>query len=294
MATELEYRKELRRLGPNSYEGWISIGCPDNEAISTMLRWVGRGFPGAPVLGCPVVRKPNIVFHPNGEPGVARIDMHFRTPGRGREIRPGVARLTTDTTKAMSLKLDADKNQILGEKVSTATESHGNVIIRTLRLQASVVERPALVVLETAWEKNQEPISRIMALSDTVNNQQLPKFGNAGEETLLFIGAQRQQQALDEFSYKRYHMLFNPHGWNTNIVDQYLVQVVQKVPVLDVKGVQIYDDKDKPETRDMERVIPDVVIDAKGKMVKHDRPEHKGGWHPTADWSVLHAMEVWY
>lgn len=282
----IEDKRKLKQISRHRWRGTRSFLRTYTEAISESQRLYYQTWPSMSGQFAPKVRETNIDFEPDGVPGVARLLAFYRSAGGGNQTEPGQARLFIDISGTPERRLKDKDGKVIEGPDGTA---YGLNEYRVVEGTNDTLRRRCMLRLDTAYPKTGEPIANIMRLYDSVNDHDLPKFGNAKKGTLRFFGEKTQREVIDDLVYYSFFMGFEPDGWNNILKSRRGCWVLKTEKQIDVDGTV-------STTEELiKRFVPDQYIDqaADGTFSLKDSKKEDRAPFPEADWGALHTLTLW-
>ena len=220
----------------------VTLEVPSGTSDAAVMAVIPLYTPYPGSEGVWASRLDEFFIRDDSRPGRAALTLVFNPPGRWGVLRnnPGKAILEVvgGGTEYVP-KMDLDGEFVEWEREATVdgelsrerwrvAEGKGTKLKSATNLRLSLMAAHAY-------------IPTFDALLDTVNGSILPKFGNAGEETLLFRHYRlvMEVSALEGYSALELYFERNPNGWNNDTKVQHEVLKAYRVAVHDSDSEKI-------------------------------------------------------
>ena len=207
---ELTRTRGIVREGENVWNGVRWFICPNSLAHAAAKGLWDQLWPDLADARC---RKTAV--EREWLPGYSRIAAYYQTTRV-----PGKARLLTrmETMAAGSPNRDLDDKLVYGPEFDAGNEWR---IVRGKEFADAAIPFE-VVVLQTAYYASDFQLGTGHGLYRTVNDADLPNFGNAKKGSLLFIGQRVQWEWGDDLLFVDYYFQWsgNEHTWNEVVQSQ--------------------------------------------------------------------------
>ncbi|HUW99392.1 MAG TPA: hypothetical protein VMY35_00300 [Phycisphaerae bacterium] len=215
--SELIECKHLRTLeleGKGRWRGIRSLITSTGAAPGYMLAFQKTPFPGFAGPQTPLVTRQRCIFEPQGVKDIALLVLYYKT-----RREPGKARLTTmGKSFTVNPTVDADGKTIEGpDQHSAGGKGDGIHYWSPVGHSVGQAVRPySVVTLETAFWANQFRLSDVYGLIGSVNDSDLPNFGDASAGTMLCLPATTHWTWDEDLIYVDYYFMWSGprYSWN--------------------------------------------------------------------------------